>query len=302
MTRSTVALLLCAGLAGCGTPESHASPRRRNAAFTVALGGDVLLGRGVATRAKREGWSHLLQGAATSLRAADVALVNLESPLSHCLPGGTVRTPRLCGDPRGVAALRAAGIDAVTLANNHALDAGPAGLRRTARLLRRAGITPLGVSAALTGRPRVERVGQLAVVAVNLTPPALSPGARVPVPSPAAVARALRSARPGPVILVAHLGREYDRHPGPRERAYGRAAVSAGAAAVILHGAHVRRALVYDRGTPVHLGLGNLLFDQRDPRTRIGAVVTLRIAPRGRAQVTGQRCVDTRRARLIPCP
>ena len=302
MTRTAIALLLCAGLAGCSTPESRASPRRRNAAITVALGGDVLLGRGVATRARRVGWSRLLLGAAAPLRKADVAIVNLESPLGRCLPGGTVRTPRLCGDRRGVAALRAAGVDAVTLANNHALDAGPAGLRRTARLLRRAGITPLGVTAALTGRPRVERVGRLAIVAVNLTPPALSPGARVPVPSPAAVARALRSARPRPVILVAHLGREYDLHSGPRERAYGRAAVSAGAAAVILHGAHVRRALVYDRGTPVHLGLGNLLFDQRDPRTRIGALVTLRIAPRGRARVIAQRCVDTRRGLLVPCP
>jgi poly-gamma-glutamate capsule biosynthesis protein CapA/YwtB (metallophosphatase superfamily) len=104
------------------------------------------------------------------------------------------------------------------------------------------------------------------------------------------------------VIFTAHLGREYDRHPGARERAYGRATVSAGAAAVILHGAHVRRARVSDRSIPVHLGLGNLLFDQRDPRTRTGALITLRLVPGRPARVVADRCVDSHRGAVTPCP
>ena len=112
---------------------------------------------------------------------------------------------------------------------------------------------------------------------------------------------ARRAAPRRPVLFIAHLGREYDRYPGPRERAYGHAAVTAGAAAVVFHGAHVRRRLVHDRGVPVHLGLGNLLFDQRDPRTRIGALVTLRLTANAKAKVQSERCVDTRRGRLVSC-
>jgi poly-gamma-glutamate synthesis protein (capsule biosynthesis protein) len=259
-------------------------------------------------------------GVAPALRGADLAIVNLESPLvpaSRCLPGGTVSRPRLCGDPRGVAALRAAGIDAVTLANNHALDAGLAGLRHTARLLRRAGIVPLGMEAARRGTPRAERLGPLTVVAVSLTVAAHPPGSRVPLPSPAALAAAIRRARRRhprrPVLVLAHLGRELHPHPGPRERAYGRAAVGAGAAAVVLHGAHVRRALVHDRGVPVHLGLGNLLFDQRDPRTRVGELLGLAFlagpsfgsssgSSPGPVRVHARCCVDSLAATPVQCP
>jgi len=301
-----LALLFALAWAGCAGRDSGAGPRRRSKGVTVVVGGDVLLGRGVAARAKRSSWKRLLHGAAPTLRGADLSIVNLESPLAPCLSGGSVRTPRLCGDPQGIAALRGAGIDAVTLANNHALDAGPKGLRRTAQLLRRAGITPLGVQAALTGKPLAEYLSRITVVAVNLTRPALAPGRQVGLPTPAAVAaeirRARRTAPHRPVLLLAHLGREYDPYPGPRERAFGRAAVTAGAAAVLLHGSHVRRAQVHDRGVPVHLGLGNLLFDQRDPRTRTGALVTLRLASGRSAQVLAERCVDSHSGTLMRCP
>ena len=294
MTPLVVALGVSAWLGGAPGPTT-----------TVTVGGDVLLGRQVASRAKRAGWRSLLRGAGPVLRRARLTIVNLESPLAPCLPGGTVRTPRLCGDPAGIASLRAAGVDAVTLANNHALDAGSAGLRRTARLLRKHSIRPLGVHAALTGTPRAERLGTIAVVAVNLTRPALAPGRRVPLPTPHTIARVIRQAHQRasrrPVIFIAHLGRELDPYPGHRERRYGSAAVSAGAAAVVFHGAHVRRRLVSDRGTPVHLGLGNLLFDQRDPRTHVGALVTLRLHQRKRATATVV-CVHSHRGTVTPCP
>jgi len=82
----------------------------------------------------------------------------------------------------------------------------------------------------------------------------------------------------------------------------------------------VRRALVRDRGVPVHLGLGNLLFDQRAPPNRVGELLGLGFprattaaeagapaAPAAPAtspgvRVVARRCVDSRRAALIPCP
>ena len=315
---SAISVIALLSGAACGAADSPVAPRRLNPSatpsatpsanptVTLVLGGDVLLGRGVAKRAQRVGWGRLLGDATRLLRRGDLAIVNLESPLGPCLPGGTARAPRLCGDPRGLTALKAAGVDAASLANNHALDAGPEGLRRTAGLLRRVGIRPLGVQAVLTGRPQAEALGPLTVVAVNLMRPVLSPGRAVALPSPAAVAREIRRTRRAaprrPVILLAHLGREYDRYPGPRERAYGRAAVAAGATAVVFHGAHVRRARATDRGAVVHLGLGNLLFDQRDPRTRTGALLTLRLTPGRRAQVVAEHCVDNHTGAVMACP
>ena len=243
----------------------------------IVVGGDVNLGRGVAARAAVTGWPALWTPLGDSLRAADIAIVNLESPLGHCLPGGTVQSPRLCGSDDGLSALAAAGIDGVTLANNHGLDAGPDGLMATGTRLRAAGIHALGVGTVLTGEPRLERVGALAVIAANITPIRLPPGRSVPIPSPAEVAGVVRGARDqlpaAPILVLLHGGRELDDRAQPRDGDYIRAIAAAGASAIVMHGAHVVRPAVVEDGVPVHLGLGNLLFDQRPlpgPRRAMG--------------------------------
>lgn len=84
-----------------------------------------------------------LRRVAPVLRAADLAFVNLETPLSDdARQVGAFRTPTAFAD-----GLRWAGIDVVATANNHALDAEGEGLLDTREALARA-----GVCAAGTGR------------------------------------------------------------------------------------------------------------------------------------------------------
>jgi poly-gamma-glutamate capsule biosynthesis protein CapA/YwtB (metallophosphatase superfamily) len=124
----------------------------------------------------------------------------------------------------------------------------------------------------------------------------------VPVPAPAALATAVRRARRrGPVLVILHAGRELDPEPAPRDHAYAEAAAGAGAAAVVFHGARAVRPLVRLHGVPVHYGLGNLLFDQRDPRACTGQVVTLRVGPRGPAAVLALDCVGSLAGAAVPC-
>ena len=83
--------------------------------------------------------ARLLAGPATAfgpiaavLRSADFAAVNLETALTG---GGTPqpKTYHFRAPPAAFTALRAAGIDLVTMANNHILDYGAAGLAGRAR-------------------------------------------------------------------------------------------------------------------------------------------------------------------------
>ena len=296
--------LLVLGLAGCAATAPVAETDD-DGATTVVIGGDCSFARGVAERAAASGWRELFGAAGELLRQADLAIVNLESPLATCLAGGTVARPRLCGDPRGAVALTAAGVDAVTLANNHALDGGDAGLRATVDLLAAVGIRALGVAAVATDNLSAERLGDITVVAANLTPAPHPPASERAIPRPAAIAAAIAAARRDaparPVLVILHCGRELHRWPSPRDGTYVRAAIDAGAAAVVMHGAHVVRKLVIDRGVPVHLGLGNLLFDQRDPQARIGALITLRFGRDGPAEVVGVTCVDSHGGDLVTC-
>jgi poly-gamma-glutamate capsule biosynthesis protein CapA/YwtB (metallophosphatase superfamily) len=297
-------VVLMFGLAGCASAMPADEPGDDDA-ITVVIGGDCSFARGVAARGQASGWNDLFGASAKLLRQADLAIVNLESPLAPCLPGGSVARPRLCGDAHGIAALTAAGVDAVTVANNHALDGGEPGLRATVAALREVDIAALGVSASATGKLHAEDLGTISIVAANLTPAAHPPASKRPIPTPSALGAAIADARRAnpsrPVLAILHCGRELARWPSPRDGAYARAAIAAGAAAVVMHGAHVVRKLVIDQGVPVHLGLGNLLFDQRDVRARTGALITLRLGPGRPAEVASVTCVDSHSGDLLSC-
>ncbi len=270
------ALAVVAGAASGGDPGSGP--------ITLVVGGDVLLGRGVAKRAGAVGWRRVTEAIRPALSSADIAIVNLESPVGACLPEQTPRYPRLCGEAEGITALSDIGVDAVTLANNHSLDAGPEGLRRTASLLRAHRIVPLGTEAA-AGRVISEPLGPVTVVSANLTGSRNPPLRDVPRPSPDEVGRVIRAAKQGaphrPVLVLLHAGREGDPSVPPGDAAYASRAVEAGAAAVVMHGAHVVRPLVFYGAVPVHFGLGNLLFDQRRLGMREGELVSLSVSPEG---------------------
>ncbi len=103
---------------------------------TLAFLGDVNLGRGVTPS------SASLSYLAPELRAADLALANLESPLSPAPPSeGTGYN--LCTFSSRARFLSGWGLDLLSLANNHDLDCGADGLSQTTSALAAAGLTAL---------------------------------------------------------------------------------------------------------------------------------------------------------------
>lgn len=113
--RVITATILLSLLAGC-------APRSQRL-VTLALAGDVMLGRDVRRLCRTQGVDYPFAQVAPILRQADLAFCNLESPLTDL----SVRFPRvnaLVGEAAGAGALGRAGFDVVSLANNHAIDAG----------------------------------------------------------------------------------------------------------------------------------------------------------------------------------
>ena len=117
--------------------------------FTLALTGDVMLGRLVNERIKdmqpEEAWGDVLP----YLAQADLRIVNLECALTNHLQQWT-RTEKMFhfrADPEAVRVLQAAHIDACALANNHTLDYEEQGLLDTLRVLDASGIRHAGAGA-----------------------------------------------------------------------------------------------------------------------------------------------------------
>ena len=229
----------------------------RPACLTLVLVGDVMLGRGVA-QALAGDWEAAFAQVAPVLRRADLAFANLESPLTTAPQVTTGHDLR--ASPEAAAALSAPGFDLVSLANNHALDAGETGLAETERALASVGV--VGVRA---GSPHCRPA--VCVLAFDDSVAPLDVGM-------AAAEVAAAAAGTDMVIVSIHWGGEYQAAPAPRQVALARALAAAGADLIVGHGPHVLQRVEWVGETLVVYSLGNFLFDQPYPADcRRGAIL-----------------------------
>ncbi len=231
------------------------------------------------------------------LRGADLALVNLENPIVGSAtyhPDGTIFT----GDIQLLTILKGAGIDGVTLANNHTLDAGAEGLLETKRHLNASGIRSCGAGENLAAarEPEIFELGELEVGVLcyqgvpsyewawaTETAPGMAP------PQTYTMREDIERLRPKVdiVVVMPHWGLEYTATPEPGQVEFAHAAVDAGADLIIGDHAHWPKGIEIYRGKPIFYGTGNLVFDQpwsEETSTGIFAEAT----------IYGDRVVQTR--------
>jgi poly-gamma-glutamate synthesis protein (capsule biosynthesis protein) len=263
---------------------------------TIALGGDVMLGRGVAValaeRPAGDVWSPELLAV---FAEADLAVVNLECCISE---GGAPWDPHrkpfhFRAPPRAVEALVAIGVRAVWHANNHALDFGPRALVDTLDLLEKAGIVVVGAGHDLE-EARAGRIVEAAGTRVGLVAfadhPAdfaatsSSPGiawADIADGAPQWVVEQVRQLSLACDVVVGgpHWGPNMRSSPPHRHRAVAGDLVAAGLGALTGHSAHVVHGIERLDGAPICYDLGDLLDDYIvDPflRNDLGILVLLR--------------------------
>jgi poly-gamma-glutamate capsule biosynthesis protein CapA/YwtB (metallophosphatase superfamily) len=253
---------------------------------TIALGGDVMLGRGVADalaeRPPADVWSPELRAV---FGEADVALVNLECCISE---GGEPWDPErkpfhFIAPPRAVEALTAIGVRAVWLANNHALDFGRQALRDTLDHLARVGIAVVGAGRNI-GEARAGRVveaggARIGLVAFGDHPADFAATSGTPGIAWADIAsgapdwvveQVSRLSRTCDVVIGGpHWGPNMRTSPPPRHRTVAADLVAAGLGALAGHSAHVVHGVEQLDGAPICYDLGDLLDDYAvDPLLR----------------------------------
>jgi poly-gamma-glutamate capsule biosynthesis protein CapA/YwtB (metallophosphatase superfamily) len=103
----------------------------------IILGGDVMLGRLVGQQFRRFGPGYPLGRIAQMMKQADMTLINLECAITTSQQRwpGRPKAFYFGAPPEAVLSLGGAGVDLVSLANNHILDYGEEGLGDTLRLL-----------------------------------------------------------------------------------------------------------------------------------------------------------------------
>ncbi|HEV7192368.1 MAG TPA: CapA family protein [Jatrophihabitantaceae bacterium] len=241
--------------------------------FTMSFAGDVHFSGRVRARLDSDP-ATVFAEAAAGLATADITMVNLETAITT---GGeqqnkafTFRAP-----PSAFTALRDAGIDVATMANNHGADYGTAGLHDTLAAIEAAHfpVVGIGADAAHAYAPWTTTVNgtKVAIIAADqvqdeTTLRLFSAGPHSPGVANAFSDRLITSVRAAKaagyvVIVYVHWGIEYTTCPSSAQTQLASALAHAGAAAVIGTHAHVLQGAGWRAdGTYVEYGLGNYLW------------------------------------------
>ncbi len=222
------------------------------------------------------------------LGGADLTLANLENPVvadAVWHPDATTFT----GDPQLLPILEKAGVDGVTLANNHILDAGVEGIPQTQQYLEEAGISYAGAGMDLASarEPMIfdlegVKLGVLSYLDVpsyewawaTETQPGTAPLMEEVMQEDI---ERLRS-EVDLVLVMPHWGKEYIAEPEPGQVEMAHAAVDAGADLFVGGHAHWPKGIEVYEEKPIFYGVGNFLLDQswsEETSTGIFAEITL---------------------------
>lgn len=208
------------------------------------------------------------------LSGADLAMVNLETAVTTrgtpAVKAFTFRAP-----PTAFTALKAAGIDVVTMANNHGVDYGPVGLADTLAAASAADFPVVGIGAdedaafapyqvtikgdklAIIGATQVLDSGLAAAWTAGPDKAGLASAYNVP-----RLLDAVRTARAtaDTVVVYLHWGKELSTCPTGAQRTIAQQLVDAGADIVVGAHAHVQLGAGRLGDGFVDYGLGNFVF------------------------------------------
>lgn len=267
-----------ASAAAVPAPPADAAPpaaaeEKKSDRVVVLVGGDVNLGRGAGARIIADPKYAPFREIAPLLASADLRIVNLESQLSE--QQGETQHPNnhlvFTGPPGGADVLAQAGIQLVSLANNHAWDYGKDAFFQTIANLERAKVRYAGATRE-PGRMyeptlltiKGFRIAVFAVTDIWNQGPIQEHVARNHVAWAAfkLLEAPLKKARKeNDLVLVSyHGGGEYMDVPMQWTRSFVAQVMGAGVDAFFGHHPHVPLGVGWHAGRPAFYSLGNLVF------------------------------------------
>lgn len=251
--------------------------------FRLLFSGDVLFSDHVLNAYEKGGGISgvLDDGYRKLIDEADFFFVNEEFPFSDRGTKAPDKQYTFRLPPERVSMLREMSVDAVSLANNHALDFGTDALLDTCDTLDAAGILHTGagkdleeakkaVEIEIQGK-KVAMIGATRVIPVaEWATYGNTPGMLAAYDPKILLDEVERLAETQDhVIVFIHWGIERAEHPEAYQRELGKKLIDAGADMVIGAHPHVLQGIEYYQGKPIVYSLGNFIFGSSIPKTML---------------------------------
>ena len=244
---------------------------------SIFIVGDIMSHRAVSKSAEEHGFGSFFKYLEDRIGGADLAVGNMEFPLAGKPYTGY---PAFSGPDAYPQYLSDIGFDVFLTANNHILDKGTAGLRRTIDVLERKGWMYTGIAATAEAdtllNPLLLHIRGLKVAIVNFTYGTnVGPWDNWPKVNYMRKSEILpmlqRAKQSGAdlVMVFPHWGIEYRLHHDPEQEELARWLVKNGADVIVGAHPHVIQDIQYIDGVPVLYSLGNALSNQNDLNSRL---------------------------------
>lgn len=253
--------------------------------------GDIMLGRGIGDQIKKSGQEYIFRKIINHLPLADGTIANLEAPFTFKGVPNKKKDAHLTFkiNPDYISALSYLKISSVTLANNHITDYGKEGIKSTTNTLEASNITYTGA-----GENRVdalkpicyfdqENKASYGIFAFNAFVPFTKSASRKNFGSAkfdrTSVEFAIKKYGNdfNGIILTIHWGIDYESYPIPQLISFIKKIIDdyPKVIAIIGHHPHIIQPILNYKGVPIFCSLGNFLFDEPFPQSRIGCIASL---------------------------
>jgi len=230
--------------------------------------------------------------------SADIAVINLE----HTLAGEPYSGyPQFSSPDESIFAIKDAGFNLITTANNHSLDRGKQGLERTISVLDSMGLEHLGTykdsSERYSHYPLFVEKNGIRIAFLNYTygtnmlvEEAPNVVNRIDTNQMVKDIRRARFASPDFIIAIMHWGIEYERPENAEQRELAKFLAWKGVNLII--GSHPHVVQPYDKiyvphndSVPVIYSVGNFFSNQRDRYTNGGIVFEVNLQKDGKTDI-----------------
>ncbi|MBN2403389.1 MAG: CapA family protein [Spirochaetes bacterium] len=236
----------------------------------ILFGGDLMLDWGIQEVITEHGPDYPVKNIKDFLHSFDYRFCNLECPISDKEDPRPEKKFVFRGRPEHIALLKSAGINGVSLANNHACDYGKDGLLDTIDNLSKNGIGSAGAGRDMGAAhlPLTITINGINLAVLAYSSIAYSdsfadkdnPGvARAKIELITDDIKQYKAFNDF-IIVSIHWGFEYSEYPEPKDIKLAHAIIKSGADAIIGHHPHIFQGIEIYEGKPIFYSLGNFVF------------------------------------------